>query len=100
MSTPPFDPRARLRFGDDLVREHRYAEAISVYQTVASYYLDQGFALRAVAVARQAVDIADIDPNALLSAARPALLLLVDGHCALGLEGEAHRVAARLRELQ
>lgn len=41
MSTPPFDPRARLRFGDDLVREHRYAEAISVYQTVASYYLDQ-----------------------------------------------------------
>ncbi|MCA9593059.1 MAG: hypothetical protein KC776_07105 [Myxococcales bacterium] len=51
-------------------------------------------------MARQAVDIADIDPNALLSAARPALLLLVDGHCALGLEGEAHRVAARLRELQ
>jgi tetratricopeptide (TPR) repeat protein len=99
MSSEPFDTRALLLLGDRLLREGRYAEAIAAYHPVASYYLDQGFALRAVAVLKQIVQIANRDPGLAVHAA-PALRMLVAGYRALGLEGEALTAEARLHEYE
>jgi hypothetical protein len=86
-----------LRTADVLVRQQRYSEANAIYEKVATEYLAQGFALRAVAVAKQVVFICD---NHRLPLNRVALRVLVDGYSALGLDTEADEAKTRLAKLE
>lgn len=49
----PSDTRTLLKIGDIQARSEDYPAAIKTYDEVASYYSDQGFALKAVAVYKQ-----------------------------------------------
>ncbi|MFO0550842.1 MAG: tetratricopeptide repeat protein [Polyangiaceae bacterium] len=53
----PNDVRTLLRIGDLYLRIEQYADAISTYDRVASYYSVQGFAVKAVAVYKQIREI-------------------------------------------
>lgn len=97
LKSMPDDIRARLRTADTLLRQHRYPEAIAIYEGVAAEYLAQGFAQRAVAVAKQVLFICD---NHLLAQSTVAHRILVDGYLALGLDTEAEAAKERLAKLE
>ncbi len=64
--------RQRLQQADTLVRQGRIAEAVSLYELVAGEFENTGFALKAIAVSRQIVDLAENGSE--LSAGRAAAL--------------------------
>jgi hypothetical protein len=86
------DVRTALRRADDLLREERYAEAVDAYQAAADAYMEAGFALKALAVLRQIVEIADRSPSELRSARTRALMGLLRGYTSLGSTLEADAV--------
>lgn len=86
------DVKATLRRADDLLREERYAEAVDEYQGAADAYLEGGFALKAVAVLRQIVEITDRSPSDLAGARTRALGGLLGCYTDLGLTVDADAV--------
>lgn len=91
------DPRTLLRSADELVRRGRFVEANAVYLRVARWYRDQGFALKAVAVAKQIVTISE---KHRLRQDPAVLRLLVEAYSALGLDAEAEAARGRLFEIE
>jgi hypothetical protein len=82
------DPRTTLAFADRALREGRVDDAVRGYLDAGRLLAARGFALKAVAVLRQVVEIAAAEPR--LAAARAeAWRGLVEGYDALGLRAEA-----------
>ena len=92
----PEDIRTLLRVADAVVREGRYAAANSLYERVAAEYQRLGFALKAIAVAKQVVSICDAHR---LKPSIAALNILVEAYSALGLDAEAGEARERLARL-
>lgn len=86
------DVRAVLRRADDLLRGQRYAEAVDEYQAAADAYAHGGFTLKAVAVLRQIVEIADRSAPELAGARARALRGLLGCYTDLGLTTDADAV--------
>lgn len=92
----PEDIRTLLRTADALVREGKYAAANAIYERVAAEYQRLGFALKAIAVAKQVVSICDAHG---LTPSIAALNILVETYGALGLDAEAGEARERLARL-
>lgn len=86
------DLRAAIHRADSLVRDERYAAAVDEYQAVADAYVESGFALKAVAVLRQIVEITNRSPSDLAGARTRALLGLLRCYNTLGLTLDADAV--------
>jgi hypothetical protein len=97
MSSDPYDPRAQLLLADQLVRAGQHSEAIAVYHRVAVHYFRLGFALKAIAIAKTTVSVADT--FSLSSRALPAHRLLAETCRQLGLDADAAAAEKRCREL-
>lgn len=92
----PEDIRTLLRTADVLVREGRYAAANAIYERVAAEYQRLGFALKAIAVAKQVVSICDAHR---LTPSIAALRILAEAYAALGFDAEAEEARKRLAEV-
>lgn len=89
----PKDVRTLLKIGDLHTRLNNHAEATKVYAQVATFYSEQGFFLKAVAVYKQ---ILKLDPNLI-----EVNLKLAELYHQLGLIGDAaaqYRQIAQLHE--
>lgn len=53
----PNDMRTLLKIGDLQLEMEDYAEAIATYERVGGFYARQGFALKAIAVYKQVLEI-------------------------------------------
>lgn len=91
------DTRSSLRRADTLTRHGRYLEANAIFERVAGEFVALGFALKAVAVAKQVVHICD---SHRLVPRKTALRILVDGYAMLGLDAEAEEAGKRLAEVE
>ena len=53
----PNDMRTLLKLGDLQLRTEAFGEAVATYERVAGFYAQQGFALKAIAVYKQVLEI-------------------------------------------
>ena len=90
------DSSTQLLVAHQLLREQRFLEALDVYERVASAYFDAGFALKAIAFAKQSVQIAD---EQRLAPRIYALVLLVEAYSRLGMEEEATAARRRIQDV-
>ena len=57
LAEDPNDMRTLLKVGDLQLELEDYAEAVATYERVASFYDHQGFALKAIAIYKQILEI-------------------------------------------
>lgn len=86
LAKDPNDMRTLLKLGDLQLELEAYAEAVATYERVASFYAQQGFALKAIAVYKQILEIVRKNLPHVEERYSHVAVRLAELHAQLGLE--------------